>query len=243
MIMIRWILTLFTVFTFLFPLQGSAMSFEQELLRTNFSPAARLSSLNDRISPEVLRLAIAGYRTLKEQGKVLNDGILTIIDFNKPSFSERLFVIDVNEGRVLYSGLVAHGIGSGDIFAENFSNDPGSHRSSLGFYTTGETYDGKHGYSLRLFGMEPGINDNAESRSIVIHGANYVSYDYVRKFGRLGRSQGCPAVSFESFQQIIDLIKGGSCLFIFHGDRDYAFKSSIINPGLARMPSGVDPFS
>lgn len=241
--MIRWILTLFTVFTFLFPLQGSAMSFEQELLRTNFSPAARLSSLNDRISPEVLRLAIAGYRTLKEQGKVLNDGILTIIDFNKPSFSERLFVIDVNEGRVLYSGLVAHGIGSGDIFAENFSNDPGSHRSSLGFYTTGETYDGKHGYSLRLFGMEPGINDNAESRSIVIHGANYVSYDYVRKFGRLGRSQGCPAVSFESFQQIIDLIKGGSCLFIFHGDRDYAFKSSIINPGLARMPSGVDPFS
>lgn len=243
MIMNRWIITLFTIVTFVFPLQGSAMSFEQELLRTNFSPVARFSELNDRISPEVLRLALAGYRTLKEQGKVLHDGILTIIDFNKPSFSDRLFVIDVNEGRVLYSGLVAHGIGSGDIFAENFSNDPGSHRSSLGFYTTGETYDGKHGYSLRLFGMEPGINDNAESRSIVLHGANYVSYDYVRKFGRLGRSQGCPAVSFESFQQIIDLIKGGSCMFIFHGDRDYAFKSSIINPGLARMPSGVDPFS
>lgn len=241
--MIRSIITLCAVFTFLLPMQSRAMSFEQELLRTNFAFSARFSELDGRVSPEVLKLALSGYRALKEQGKILNEGVLTIIDFNKPSFSERLFVVDVNDGRVLYSGLVAHGSGSGEIFAENFSNNPGSHCSSLGFYATGETYDGKHGYSLRLFGLEPGINDNAESRSIVIHGANYVSYDYVREHGRIGRSQGCPAVSFESFQQIIDLIKGGSCLFIYRGDRDYAFRSSIVNPDLARMPSGTGPLS
>ncbi|NTV98215.1 MAG: murein L,D-transpeptidase catalytic domain family protein [Chlorobiaceae bacterium] len=239
----RWITTLFAVITFAFPLQGSAMSFEEQLLHTDFSPVSRFTDLKGQISPELLKMAMSGYRTLKEQGKVVRDGILTIIDFNKPSFSDRLFVIDVNNGHILYAGLVAHGSGSGEVFAENFSNNPGSHRSSLGFYTTGDTYDGKHGYSLRLFGMEPGINDKAESRSIVIHGADYVSHDYVRIHGRIGRSQGCPAVSFDNFQEIIDLIKGGSCLFIYHGDRSYAFKSSIINPGLARMPSGIDPFS
>ncbi|NTU96551.1 MAG: murein L,D-transpeptidase catalytic domain family protein [Chlorobiaceae bacterium] len=241
--MMRLLITLFSVFAFVFPLQGSAMSFEEQLLHTNFSPVARFTELKGQISPKVLKLAMSGYRTLKEQGKVLRDGILTIIDFDKPSCSERLYVIDVSEGRLLYSGLVAHGSGSGALFAHSFSNDPGSHQSSLGFYTTGDSYDGKHGYSLRLFGMEPGINDNAETRSIVIHGADYVSHDYVRRHGRLGRSQGCPAISFDSFLEIIDLIKGGSCLFIYHGDRGYAFKSSIINPGLARMPSGIDPFS
>lgn len=239
----RLALTLITAFTLLFPLQGSAMSFEEQLLNTNFSPVARFKELRGKISPDVLKLAMSGYRALREQGKVFRDGILTIIDFNKPSCTERLYVIDANDGTILYSGLVAHGSGSGALFAQNFSNDPGSHQSSLGFFTTGETYDGKHGYSLRLTGMEPGINDNAESRSIVMHGAEYVSDDYIRKHGRIGRSQGCPAVSFESFQEIIDLIKGGSCLFIYHGDREYAYKSSFINPGLARKPAGPDPFS
>jgi hypothetical protein len=243
MIMIRRVTALFAALMFALPFQAGAMSFEEQLLHTDFSPVSRFTDLKAEISSDVLKLAISGYRKLKEQGKIVREGVLTIIDFNKPSFSDRLFVINVDNGRVLYSGLVAHGSGSGEVFAENFSNSPGSHRSSLGFYTTGDTYDGKHGYSLRLLGMEPGINDKAESRSIVIHGADYVSYDYVRQHGRIGRSQGCPAVSFENFQEIIDLIKGGSCLFIYHGDRDYAFRSSIINPGVARMPSGTDPFS
>ena len=183
----------------------------------------------------VLSKALSGYFSLKEQGKVNRDGILTVIDFNRPSVDERLFVIDVNRGLLLFSGLVAHGRGSGDNYAQNFSNASGSHQSSLGFYTTGDTYDGKNGYSLKLLGMERGINNNAEARSIVIHGANYVSYDFIRQHGRLGRSQGCPALSFDSLQRVIDLIKGGSCLFIYHGGRDYAIKSTLLNPDLALL--------
>jgi hypothetical protein len=245
MIMKRLIVMLSFILAFALPLQGSAISFDNNFSSniTTTSILSRFSELRNKVSPSALNFALSGYYALKSEGKLVRDGILTIIDFNKPSFDDRLFVIDVNEGRLLYSGLVAHGSGSGEIFASSFSNHPGSHQSSLGFFTTGDTYDGKHGYSLRLLGMEPGINDQAESRSIVIHGANYVSYDYIRRTGRLGRSQGCPAVSFENFQHIIDLIKGGSCLFIFKSDRDYADKSSIINSDLARLLSVPDPFS
>jgi len=190
----------------------------------------KFSELENRINPKVLSLALSGYYVLKEQGKVTRDGILTVIDFDRPSVDERLFVIDLNQGQLLYAGLVAHGRGSGDNYAQSFSNVPGSHQSSLGFYTTGEVYDGKNGYSLRLLGMEQGINDNAESRSIVIHGADYVSYDFIKKHGRLGRSEGCPALSFDCLQQVINLIKGGSCLFIYHGSHNYVSNSAKAAP-------------
>ncbi|MBM3163664.1 MAG: murein L,D-transpeptidase catalytic domain family protein [Chlorobi bacterium] len=230
--MIRPIVMLFFILAAL-PATGHAFSFQQNSLHKQISTISRSPELKNRIDPKVLNMALVGYQSLKEQGKVIRDGILTVIDFNKPSIDERLFVIDINRGRLLYSGLVAHGSGSGENFAYSFSNTPGSHKSSLGFYTTGTTYDGKHGYSLRLQGMEPGINDNAESRSIVIHAADYVSYDFIRKNGRLGRSQGCPAVSFDSYQQVIDLIKDGSCLFIYHRDGSYTSGSSLINPDIA----------
>ncbi len=234
--MIRLISMLFMMLIMVFPLEGRSLSFDNNNeFRNNFLALSQSSEIQNKIDPMVLSMALSGYYSLKDQGKVNRDGILTVIDFNRPSVDERLFVIDVNEGRLLYSGLVAHGRRSGENYAQFFSNDPGSHQSSLGFFTTGDTYDGKNGYSLRLIGMERGINDRAESRSIVIHGANYVSYDYIRKHGRLGRSQGCPAISVDSFQQVIDLIKGGSCLFIFHGDKDYATKSTLFNPDLALL--------
>lgn len=219
------------------------MSFDINPFEKNSSVFSRFPELSGRISSKVLAMAIEGYRTLKEQGKVSRDGILTVIDFNRPSVDERLFVIDVNRGQLLYSALVAHGRNSGDNYAESFSNVPGSFQSSLGFYTTGETYDGKNGYSLRLQGLESGINDNAESRSIVIHGANYVSYDFIKKHGRLGRSEGCPALSFDTFQQVIDLIKGGSCLFIYHDGKDVISKSTILSPELKSLQLFSDHFS
>ena len=233
----------FMMMMLVFPSVGHSLSFDNNAFRNNFAALSESVELRKKIDPMVLSLALSGYYSLKDQGKVSRDGILTVIDFNRSSVDERIFVIDVNRAQLLYSGLVAHGKGSGDNYAEHFSNASGSHQSSLGFYTTGETYDGKNGYSLKLIGMERGINDNAESRSIVIHGANYVSYDYIRKNGRLGRSQGCPALSFDSFQQVINLIKGGSCLFIYHGGRGYAIKSTLLNHDLARLEPVTEPFS
>ena len=233
----------FMMMMLVFPSVGHSLSFDNNAFRNNFAALSESVELRKKIDPMVLSMALSGYYSLKDQGKVSRDGILTVIDFNRSSVDERIFVIDVNRAQLLYSGLVAHGRGSGDNYAEHFSNASGSHQSSLGFYTTGETYDGKNGYSLNLIGMERGINDNAESRSIVIHGANYVSYDYIRKNGRLGRSQGCPALSFDSFQQVINLIKGGSCLFIYHGGRGYAIKSTLLNHDLARLEPVTEPFS
>jgi hypothetical protein len=241
--MIRLIATFLMMLMLLAPAQGQALINDVNPFQKNFSFLSQSPDIRNRINPKVLSMALSGYYSLKEQGKVSRDGILTVIDFNKPSVEERLFVIDVNSGRLLYSGLVAHGSGSGDNYAQSFSNEPGSHQSSLGFFTTGNTYDGKHGYSLRLLGMERGINDKAEMRSIVIHGADYVSYDFIRKHGRLGRSQGCPALSYNGFQQVINLIKGGSCLFIYQAARDYVLKSTFLNPDLARRQNVSDPFS
>ncbi len=230
--MMRLISMLFMMMMMVFPSEGRSLSIENNAFRNTLSVLSQSPQLKNKIDPLVLSKALSGYYSLKEQGKVNRDGILTVIDFNRPSIDERLFVIDINQRRLLYSGLVAHGSGSGENYPQSFSNAQGSHQSSLGFYTTGDTYDGKNGYSLKLQGLERGINDNAEARSIVIHGANYVSYDYIRQHGRLGRSQGCPALSIDSFQQVIELIKGGSCLFIYHGGSDYAIKSTLLNPDL-----------
>jgi len=200
--------------------------------KDEFSSLLKSPDIKNSINQEALQLAMAGYRNLKRQGLLKREGILTLIDFEKPSVNERLYVIDVESGKLLYSVLVAHGKGSGRNQATKFSNISGSNKSSVGFYLTDTTYQGKNGYSLVLKGMEPGINDRAESRGIVMHGANYVSYRYIQRHGRLGRSQGCPALSWEDSRQIIDLIKGGSCLFIFHNAREYASRSVVLRQGL-----------
>lgn len=194
------------------------------------------------IDPRALQLALQGYFNLKRQGLIRREGIITLIDFDKPSFAKRLFIIDIDNGKVLQSSLVAHGKGSGEEMATSFSNKSGSNQSSLGFYLTANTYIGRNGYSLVLKGLDHGINDKAQSRSIVIHGADYVSEEYIRMNGRLGRSQGCPALSLDECQVVIDLIKDGSCLFIYHNGQDYASRSAVLNPELVlRGEQGNSP--
>jgi len=163
-----------------------------------------------------MNMAINGYHALKSQDLLKNDSLLTIVDFSSPSTDQRFFVIDIKNQKVVKNTLVAHGMQSGVNIADSFSNRRHSNKSSLGLYLTQETYEGKHGYSLRLDGMSQGLNDNARKRAIVIHGADYVSEEFINQHGRIGRSFGCPAVPMDEVSEIIDLIKGGSCLFIYH---------------------------
>lgn len=158
-----------------------------------------------------------------------NENLLTIIDFTKASTEKRLFVIDLESRQLLFHTLVAHGKNTGFDIAERFSNTSQSLQSSLGFFTTAEPYFGKHGISLRLDGLEKGINDNARARAIVIHGATYVSEGFIDDFGRLGRSWGCPALPVDLAQEIIDLIKDGSCLYIYSDDENYLESSGLSN--------------
>jgi len=168
----------------------------------------------------LLQKALAGYEILVEDSTISRPEVITLIDFSLQSDRRRLWVLDLKQGKVLFHCLVSHGRNSGELKAENFSNTPGSNASSPGFYVTGETYIGKNGLSLALDGLERGINDKARQRSIVIHGADYVSDDFIRAHGRLGRSQGCPAVPVELTEDIIKTIKGGSCLFIYSPKSD-----------------------
>lgn len=163
--------------------------------------------------------ALKGFYELKEKGLVKKD-ILTLIDFSLSSNVKRLWVIDLSTNTVLLNSLVAHGRNTGEEFATSFSNTDSSFKSSLGFYATGEIYNGKHGKSLKLDGLEKGINDRARNRGVVMHAADYVSEDFIRNHNRLGRSQGCPAVPVELNDAIIDLIKNKSCLFIYHPSRN-----------------------
>lgn len=177
----------------------------------------------------LIRTALAGYEILIEDKSISRPEVITIIDFSLQSDRKRLWVLDLKQGKVLFHCLVSHGRNSGELKAENFSNIPGSYESSPGFYVTGETYIGKHGLSLILDGLESGINDKARARAIVIHGADYVSADFIRNNGRLGRSLGCPAVPVELSEDIIKTIKGGSCLFIYASQPDYTSNSRILS--------------
>lgn len=177
---------------------------------------------------EMFYHAMAGYHQLVLKDKIQSQHIITLIDFSKPSSEKRLWIIDIENRKVLFHTLVAHGRNSGDLFANKFSNKNNSHQSSLGFYITGQTYIGKHGLSLKLSGLEPGINDQAEARAIVIHGADYVSDSFVKKVGRLGRSFGCPAIPSGPHKKIIGQIAGGSCLFIYYPDEEYLRSTQII---------------
>lgn len=172
--------------------------------------------------------AIEGFYLLKEKGLIQKD-YLTIVDFSMSSKSKRLWVIDMNENKIVFNSLVAHGKNSGDDFATSFSNTSESNKSSLGFFATAETYIGQHGLSLKLDGLEKGINDKARSRAIVIHGADYVSTNFIKAHHRLGRSQGCPALPVELSKKIIQTIKDKSCLFIYHPSSDYIRSSKLVS--------------
>jgi len=187
------------------------------------------SILDDKeLKLEAFKTALKGYLQLTETDKIENKQLLTVIDFSKSSSENRLFVIDTKEKKIAYKSLVAHGRNSGYEFATKFSNKMSSYQSSLGFYKTAETYSGKHGFSLRLDGLEYS-NNNARSRAIVIHGADYVSKDFIKKNGKLGRSLGCPSLPKKNYKQIINTIKNGTCLFIYSKKGAYLSKSKLVN--------------
>lgn len=180
-------------------------------------------SLSERgLSPDAFERAYAGFSKVN-----FHKPVLAIADFSQSSKSKRFYLIDLQEMKVKLQTYVAHGRNSGEEFARQFSNKDGSFQSSLGLYTTLNTYIGKHGLSLRLQGLEEGINNRAESRAIVIHGADYVSENFIRASGRLGRSQGCPAVPMEVRDKVIGFLKGGAGLFLYASDKVYQQKSRI----------------
>lgn len=184
------------------------------------------------ISNEVFTYAIKGFNLLSQTNKIKNTDLITIIDFSKPSTQKRLYILNLTTGEILYNTLVAHGRNTGLLYPASFSNKSSSYESSLGFYVTLNTYSGNNGYSLKLQGCEKGFNDNALQRNIVLHGAGYVSESFIHQNGFLGRSFGCPAVPFEFHQKIIDLIKNGTCLFIYHPNIKYVQRSAFINHSL-----------
>ncbi len=183
---------------------------------------------DDDLNFEAFRFAYKGFIQIHSKDVLSNDSLLTIIDYSKPSNIERLYILDLKNMQVLEKSLVAHGKFTGLLFPELFSNAPQSHKSSLGFYITENTYFGKHGYSLRIDGIEKGINDNAKKRAIVFHGAKYVSRKYINEYGRIGRSFGCPALPLEKNRKIINLIKQKTCVFIYHPSAVYMSDSKII---------------
>lgn len=168
------------------------------------------------LSQQAFDYAKQGFEKLLAEGKLLNNSIISIVDFSLPSNKKRLFIIDLKNYKVLFNSLVSHGKNTGHIWATSFSNQNESYKSSPGFYVTRETYNGKNGYSLKLEGLERGINDRAYERGIVIHGAPYVNDANANAGGFVGRSQGCPAVPVTLARPIINTIKNGTCLFIYH---------------------------
>ena len=179
------------------------------------------------LSLEALEYAYKGYERLENKGKLRNPDILTICDFSKSSAEKRMYIIDVANYKLLLNTYVAHGKNSGGEYAKKFSNKARSLASSLGFFVTKNCYHGKHGLSLKLAGLEPGYNDKAEQRAVVIHGAPYIGDNIHSEF--MGRSFGCPAVPNEQASKVISLIKDGTCLFIYHPSAHYLHGSKILN--------------
>lgn len=178
----------------------------------------------------VFKSGVTGhYNLIKGERVMSHKHILSIIDFRKASYEKRMYVVDLQSKRLLKHTFVAHGKNTGLIHATNFSNAHNSYQSSLGFYVTDNSYHGDFGYSLRLDGMELDFNNNARDRAIVIHGADYVGQSFVNRYGRCGRSYGCPAVPLEETHNIINTIKGGNSLFIYKDDLYYLNESKLLN--------------
>lgn len=193
-------------------------------LEVNIYDLYQQLELVDQLEFKIFRMAMVGFHHID----ILRKDIITIIDYSQPSTEKRLFIIDLINRKLLFNTLIAHGKNSGENLATVFSNVPESYTSSIGFFVTAETYMSSNGYSLRLDGIEKGINHNARKRDIVIHKADYVSADFIKKEGRLGRSHGCPALPNELSDGIIDTIKEGTCIFVYGADESYLKKSKFV---------------
>lgn len=189
---------------------------------------ARLSSAAPMLDKTVLESAFAASRCAVSNGIDMPER-LAVIDFSKPSREKRMWIFDLEKGELLLKDLVAHGENSGNFRSTSFSNVEGSHQSSIGLFQARESYYGKHGYALRLDGLEPGINDHARQRAIVIHGADYVDESWVSKYGRIGRSHGCPAVDNDVIKQVVDNLKGGQLVFKYYPDQEWLHSSGFLN--------------
>ncbi|HAK79092.1 MAG TPA: hypothetical protein DCR35_15420 [Runella sp.] len=213
------------LFVFLFVLSSLTVTAKPRL--TTYSSLVTIYqelSLDEAgLSHSVFDYAIRGVQKVNPA-----KAILAIVDLSQPSVNKRLYVIDLLKRKLLFRTYVAHGRNSGDLFAQKFSNEVSSLQSSLGFYQTLGTYQGKHGLSLKLKGLENGFNTNALDRAVVMHGADYVSEDFIRKIGRLGRSFGCPAVPYGVHKDIIETLKNGACLFVFSPNQNYLKKSTFL---------------
>ncbi len=180
------------------------------------------------LSTEAIEDAVKGYTKLKEEGKLKNPDLLTIVDMSQSGRQKRFYLIDLKNQQLLVNTYVAHGKGSGLDKPTNFSDQNESNKTSLGFYVTKGTYNGKHGTSMRLAGQEAGFNANAEARGIVVHAADYVNEGRVNS-AYMGRSQGCPALSADVYMKVINLIKDGSALFVYYPDANYLKTSKYLN--------------
>ena len=185
-------------------------------------------SLNDKVSFSCFNNAMHGLEKIEdlEIFDNSNNNLLVMVDYTKPSTEERLFIIDLRKKQLLISSLVTHGRGTGDLYATKFSNKNNSYSTSSGFYLTGNIYNGKHGESLELYGLEKGKNDNAKKRTIVMHSAYYANKAFAEKYGRLGRSKGCLVLPTDLNAKIINLISGGVVLYVhtnFDENKEYDF--------------------
>lgn len=187
-----------------------------------------LSRVAPALNIQVLTHAVAAMQCAVNNGASPAQR-LAVIDFSLPSSERRLWIFDLQRGRLLLKDFVAHGNRSGENLATRFSNEVGSHQSSIGLFRTAESYSGKHGYSLRMDGLEPGVNDRARERAIVIHPADYVNPDWIATQGRIGRSQGCPAVRPEVARMVVDSLKGGQFMFSWYPDQQWLQSSTYLN--------------
>jgi hypothetical protein len=200
---------------------------------------AVFSQRAEGLSPKVLAMALDAVADARARGVSGRSDRLTVIDYTLPSTTPRLWVLDLAKGKVLFHELVAHGAGSGDKFATHFSNVNESRATSLGLFLTGDTYEGGNGYSLKLKGLDSGINDLAEMRKIVMHGAWYVSDDHSRQFGMIGRSWGCPAIPLQDAQPVIDAIKGGSFVYSYAASAAPTVQHAAYRAATAKAPRAV----
>jgi L,D-transpeptidase catalytic domain len=185
--------------------------------------------VNDaEININAFNIALKGYYKLLSENEICNKKYLTIVDMSKSSNADRFYVVDMEKQQLVYKSLVAHGRNTGEEFASSFSNEQSSYQTSLGFYITAETYDGKRGFSMKLDGLEYS-NNNARDRGVIIHGADYVSEKFITENGRLGRSLGCPSLPMDSFTEVVEMLKEGSCVFVYYPQKYYLSKSKLVN--------------
>ncbi|MGB3468891.1 MAG: murein L,D-transpeptidase catalytic domain family protein [Cyclobacteriaceae bacterium] len=207
---------------------------ERGLNRLNFEDSMKnlyqaIDLENYNLKYKVFRHAMIGYYSLRQDGLLNDKNLVSIIDFSQTSCDKRFYTIDLDKKEIIYNSLVSHGRNTGNNLATKFSNIPRSNQSSLGFYVTAETYYGSKGYSLKLDGIEKGVNDNMRKRAVVMHKANYVSEDWVSRYGRIGRSQGCPALPTEISEKVINTIKNKTAIFAYYDDDNYLKASNYLN--------------